>query len=279
MLRRLVHGISRLPWGFLRGLAWVLAGVLTYVVRYRAGVVRDNLARCFPHQPEAWRKKVAHDFYKHFAMVLVESLKTLSMKKEDLIRRVLVDNPEFFKNFRDKGVSGLLLGAHLGNWEWAGIRGSHLTGMTNLAVYFHLKNPEADQVMNKTRRRLSNVGFVVSPKNLYKTLLQAPKPCWTYIIADQSPDREHHVRTLFLGQDTAFYDGPPRLARRLNLAVAYVHAQRLGFGRHKIRFELLAEDVSSLTDQEVMARFAQRLENDIRQHPEQWLWSHRRWKF
>lgn len=279
MLRRITLAVARLPWPLLHMLALVLAFVMAYIVRYRRRVILDNLARCFPETTRAWRRQTMRAFYRHFAMVVVESLKTLAMSKEDLIRRVQMENPEFFKPYRDTGRSGLMLGAHLANWEWAGIRGSHLTGMTNLAVYFHLKNPEADQVLNKTRRRLSNVGFVVTPKNLYRTLMGAPKPCWTYILADQSPDREHHVRVSFMGQETAFYDGPPRIARRLGMTVAYLSAERLGFGLHRIRFEALAENVDNLSDADVMALYARRLEEDIRRHPEQWLWSHRRWKF
>jgi len=279
VLRRLTLAVSRLPWPLLHGLSLVLAFLMTHVVRYRRQVILENLARCFPETTRTWQRQTMRAFYRHFAMVIVESLKTLSMGKEELIRRVQVENPEFFKTYRDGGRSGLMLGAHLANWEWAGIRGSHLTGMTNLAVYFHLKNPEADQVLNKTRRRLSNVGFVVTPKNLYRTLVNAPKPCWTYILADQSPALEHHVRVPFMGHETAFYDGPPRIARRLGMSVAYLSAERLGFGRHRIRFDTLADSVDNLSDAEVMAEYARRLEEDIRRHPEQWLWSHRRWKF
>ncbi|MCX7768756.1 MAG: hypothetical protein N2110_07030 [Flavobacteriales bacterium] len=279
MLSRLILAVARLPWPVLRVLAASLAFLMAHLVRYRRGVILHNLRICFPEKTERWRRATMHNFYRHFAMVLMESIKILAMKKEDLIRRVQVENPEFFKPFREKGISGLMLGAHLGNWEWAGIRGSHLSGMTNLAVYFHLKNPEADQIVNKTRRRLSNVGYVVTPRNLYRTIMSAPKPCWTYLLADQSPSREHHVRVPFFGRETAFYDGPPRIARRLSLAVGYLHCERLGFGRFKIRFVLLAEDVSALTDQQLMAAYAKQLEEDIRHAPAHWLWSHRRWKF
>ena len=97
-------------------------------------------------------------------------------------------------------------------------------------------------------------------------------------ISDQSTwsDKAHWVT--FLGQDTACPPGVDKYARALNAPVFYLNTQRVKRGYYEVTFELIAENPASLPAEEVTKRFMARLETLLHEKPEDWLWSHKRWK-
>jgi KDO2-lipid IV(A) lauroyltransferase len=99
------------------------------------------------------------------------------------------------------------------------------------------------------------------------------------MIADQSPSSPrlaYWVR--FLNQDTATLHGPEKYARVHGLPVLYMDVQKVARGRYTFRFIEIAGDPRSLHTGEITQRFMTMLEEKIREHPEFYLWSHKRWK-
>ena len=99
------------------------------------------------------------------------------------------------------------------------------------------------------------------------------------LIADQNPPRRpdsHWFR--FLNQDTIFFDGGEKLALRCNLPVYFVRMERLQRGRYQMSFDPIYDGVEEVAEYEITERYVRRLEAMICEHPELWMWSHRRWK-
>ena len=82
----------------------------------------------------------------------------------------------------------------------------------------------------------------------------------------------------FLNQDTIFFDGGEKLALRCNLPGYFVRMERLQRGRYQMSFEPIYDGVEEVAQYEITERYVRRLEAMIREHPELWMWSHRRWK-
>ena len=92
-LRWLLLGLSRLPYGVLYIIAEGFYFLLAYVVRYRWSVVVQNLRNSFPEKPAAEIDRICKAFYRHFAQVMVETIKLAHMPDAELKRRVLFRNP------------------------------------------------------------------------------------------------------------------------------------------------------------------------------------------
>ena len=253
--------------------------MLFRVTGYRKSVARENLQRCFPDRDADWQRKTLRAFYKNLSHVLVESLVVFAVSKKTLMKRAVVLNPEVFERMAREGVSALCIGGHVANWEWAGIAIGNASLMHNVAVYLPLKNKYADRIMRETRQRLTKLDTLVPSREIFRALAKAPRPSQTYIVADQSPSREHHHRVMFLGRDTAFFNGPAKMAKKLKLGMIYIEPRRVASGRYEIELKLMFTDASALTEEEITARYAAHLEETIRQNPADWLWSHKRWKF
>jgi|SRR5690606_9687831 len=99
-------------------------------------------------------------------------------------------------------------------------------------------------------------------------------------MADQSPRHEADVLwTNFLHQESKFFTGAEKIARKLDLPVLYVEMQRIKRGYYTARFAILSDEPTKTEKNEITFRYIRALEKTIREHPSDWLWSHKRWKY
>jgi KDO2-lipid IV(A) lauroyltransferase len=98
-------------------------------------------------------------------------------------------------------------------------------------------------------------------------------------ITDQAPPMgEIKYWTRFLNQDTPVYLGAEKIASKYNMAVVFFNIQSVRRGYYTLTCELLFENSKGLPEHLITETHVRRLEEIIRRRPEQWLWSHRRWK-
>lgn len=107
----------------------------------------------------------------------------------------------------------------------------------------------------------------------YKTMISA-----TAFIADQTPRPDNAFWTTFLNQDTPVFWGTERIARKIDYPVVYISVRRLRRGHYSINAEVLCEHPKDTGEGEISTLHTSRLEKDIREQPEIWLWTHKRWK-
>jgi len=99
------------------------------------------------------------------------------------------------------------------------------------------------------------------------------------LAVDQNPSNPLNAHWLnFFGRPTPFVIGPEKAARGSNIPVVFAHFQKHRRGYYKIIFEVANENPQTLAEGELTLQFARHLEAVIRNQPDMWLWSHRRWK-
>ena len=106
-----------------------------------------------------------------------------------------------------------------------------------------------------------------------RTRLTAPA-----FIADQTPAPEKAYWTTFLNQDTPVFTGTGVIAKKLGYPVIYISIQQPRRGYYEMGAEVLGEVPRTMSENDINQLHTERLERDIRQKPDLWLWTHRRWK-
>ena len=281
-LRWLLLALAHLPLTVLYLFAEVIYFLLAYVVRYRWRVVTENLRNSFPEKTPAEIERIGKAFYRHFAQVIIEILKLAAISPTELRQRMRFVNPELMtRHFADKRLV-LSLGSHMGNWEWI-LSGAALEFPGRAAgVYKPLNNLFFESFMRRLRTRLgadavpmlATLRYLVAHRGEGRTLS---------LLTDQAAgpvDRPYW--TDFLNQDTSFYTSADRLAAQLDCAVLYVGIRRVRRGYYEVAFTELPDGrvakVAPAGIFPVTEAFARQLEKDMRASPEQYLWTHRRWK-
>jgi KDO2-lipid IV(A) lauroyltransferase len=98
-------------------------------------------------------------------------------------------------------------------------------------------------------------------------------------LSDQSPPRtELNYFVDFLSQKTAFYDGMEKVARTLNYAVIYLDIKRVNRGFYEVEIIPITHDAKNTKEDFITKEYIRLLEKSIISQPDNWLWSHRRWK-
>jgi len=272
-----IYVISLLPFRLMYILSDFLYIVLYKWIGYRKVVVRNNLVNSFPEKTEKEILKIEKDFYRYFFYLSLEALKTLTISPENVKDRVNFDDNSIFRKFYEKNQSVIIVMGHFGNWELSGARFS-LDSIHQLYVIYHpLNNEYFDGLMYKMRTRLGNKLYTMN--GAYRGMVKNKNNVTaTAFIADQTPSPIGAYWTTFLNQDTPVFVGTAKIARKLDYPIIYITATRVKRGYYKLTSELLIEHPASLTENEISELHTKKLEKDIRENPEIWLWTHRRWK-
>jgi KDO2-lipid IV(A) lauroyltransferase len=247
------------------------------MIGYRKKVVSTNLKNAFPNYSKEELKTIEIKFYKYLCDLILESLKTLTISPKSLKKHVSFSGNEVFDKFKKEDRSVIIVMGHQGNWELGGARFA-LEDIHQLYVIYHpLKNKHFDKLVYFMRTRLGNKLYAM--KDTIRGMLRDRDELnATAFIADQTPSPKGAYWTTFLNQDTPVFTGTAKLSKKLNYPIIYVSVKREKRGLYAMTAELLLENPSDLSEAEISELHTKRLEKDIIECPENWLWSHRRWK-
>lgn len=273
-----LYGISLLPFPLFYLLSDLLCFLLYRVTGYRKKVVMENLRNAFPEKTEEERKRIAAEYYRNLADIMLETLKMLTISEKEVTRRFKMVNPELPESYCREGRSVVAAVGHFGNWEWGSlIQGSYISE-PSIIIYKPLKHPWFDKLFYRMRSRTGAI-LVPMKQTLRKLAGYRNQPTVTIFAADQTPVRNESVYwTTFLNQDTPVFLGIEKIAKMTNSVVCFCNVKRLGRGFYDVTYELLFEEPKNTTEYEITEAHIQRLEQRIREDPAEWLWSHRRWK-
>jgi KDO2-lipid IV(A) lauroyltransferase len=224
LLVPILYLLALLPTRLLYSIADGIAWLLEHVVRYRKAVVFDNLSNSFPGKSELEIRQIAHEFYHHFADVLVENLKASSISKEELMERIMVPGvKEIFQPYWERRQNVVIMLGHSGAWQWAGLVAPSIIPQRLFAFYNPLSNKYFDNFIKKTRARYGM--HLVSMRDYLKHVRGHFDDVSSlhFFLFDQGPTNPKKAYwTTFLHQETGFYFGPAHFAKEHDAAVLYV---------------------------------------------------------
>ncbi len=269
--------LSFLPLWFLRFYT-IKTYILLRLFGYRKSVIKQNLNNSFPNKSTQEKKRISKQFYWHFAQFLTEMIKMFCISKKSIRKRVRFKNKALFQHYYSEGKDVILVLGHYGNWEWGLLATSLLIDHEMVGIYKPLSSSFWNQQIMKLRSRFGAtlVSMKESARYLFK---QGNKSRLIGLIGDQTPTiNEVDYWTTFLNQETAVFSGTEKLAKKLNCPVVFVHIDKIKNGYYEMSFELITENPQAHPEGEITNLHTQKLEEKIKERPELWLWSHRRWK-
>lgn len=271
--------IGRLPLPVLYGFASFCAFLFYYLIPYRKKVIQSNLKNSFPDASKKELNQLTYRFYGYLTDQLVEFFKGVSITKDEMLDRFEIKNEDLVTDFIKKGIPVILVAGHQGNWEWA-IHRLALSKNPHDVIYQKLNNSTFNEFTKQVRSRFGHVNLLEKRESVLLTRERKDIPRVICLASDQAPQKpESAYWTTFLHQETAFFTGMERFARDYKYPVVFAELIRKKRGKYTMTYELLAnEPFEELAPGEIIERFARRLEKSINAYPEQYLWSHRRWK-
>jgi KDO2-lipid IV(A) lauroyltransferase len=252
--------------------------LLITIVPYRKKVIEGNIERSFPNKTKRERAKIKRKFYRHFCDLLAEGIKNLTISKASLTRRFVVKNAEVMYHLYNQKKSVILVSGHYNNWEWLISSQNFLFPHQAMGIGMPMSSKFWDKKINERRMRFGmNVIHSKNFKEEIETNLHHPVAVLT--LGDQSPgDSTKSYWMDFLNQKTAVAFGTEMIAHQFDFAVVYFSTRKLKRGYYEMELVLISDTPKLSSWGELTEAHTQLLEKDIKENPEYWIWSHKRWK-
>jgi len=269
-----------LPTQILYGLSHILKFIAYRVAGYRTGMVKKNLVSSFPGITESEIKRLTGLYYKNLSDIIIEGLWAFTISRRQILKRYRIINPEVLKPFSDTGQSLIGVTGHYSNWEWGSLAASLHTDYNVIAFYKPMSNKYIDRFARWSRSRfgtrLVSIRETSSSFEKYKGVKTLFLMAADQGMPKQFIERAYWVK--FLNHEVPFLHGMEKHARINNLPVLYFDVQREKRGWYTVELTVLTTRPLDLENGRLTELYARKLESVILKKPENWLWSHNRFK-
>ncbi|WP_434051846.1 MAG: lauroyl acyltransferase [Roseibium sp.] len=257
---------------YLMGKSWRLFA--PFNARHKRAL--EHLERAFPSMSAREREQTVRGMWDNLGRVAAETFHIDRLLKQD--HRFEAVGDEITNAVLEGEQACLLVSFHSGNWELcvqpAVRRGVDITG-----VYQALRNPKADKAVRSLRQDLYRGGLLSKGPQTARKILATLKGGG--VVAMMGDLREARgVQVPFFGQMAYANTVPASLARSCHVPIVLGRVVRKK-GVH-FRVEGRAITVPHTQDrqadiQSATAQMHEIFEGWIREHPEQWMWIHKKW--
>lgn len=277
----LIKLLGVLPRSMARGLAAGGAQVLFCMLPKLRKVAEFNLRLAFPEWPEAKRREVKWKMVRNLGWMAAEFARLPKYTKQNIERFVILDGHENFLEGKRRGKGVIYLTGHIGAWELSSFAHA-LYGFPLHYMARPLDNQPLDALVNEYRGLSGNTP--IFKNEAARGMLRILKGTGTVgILADQNTMPQEGAYVDFFGTTACTTTGIARVALHTDAAVVPGYAYwDEKIRKYRLRFEPPVELIrTGDAEQDVVEntqRFTKVIEGIIREHPEQWVWIHARWK-
>ncbi len=265
----------------------LLGKFIYYCLPYRKQVLMENLNIAFGRELNSKQKElIAKGFYSHLVRGFFENISMSWVSIDKLKARIEVRGIDNLMQAAKKKKGILLLTGHLGNWEMSPIAGvlhfQEFRGRLHV-LRRQLVNKQIEKILFN---RYYAVGLDVIPKkNSLNNVMQSLENNDTvaFIMDQYSRPGKEGIEVPFFGKKAGTFKSLAVVARSSNAPILPTASWREPNGKHIMHIGKPIEwQAYDDPDEELFQNtlnFNRILEQFIRQHPDQWLWIHKRWKY
>ncbi|TRO65134.1 lysophospholipid acyltransferase family protein [Christiangramia sabulilitoris] len=272
--------VSILPFRLFYMFSDAIFFLVYYVIGYRRKTVRENLKLVFPDKPEMEINRIEKKFYSHMCDMFLEMIKSISISEKEIAKRFTFTNLDYLRKLESLDKSLIVMCGHYASYEW--INALQLYGLKykTYGIYKKIKNEHFDSLVKKIRGRFGGTLITTQKTTEVIRYNQEHGILGNYgMIADQSPKLSRAKHWIdFMGIKVPVFDGSDRLARKMDMAVVYLHVEKVGRGYYEATLKPITEDAPGEPPHAITKKFVEYLEKQIYKKPEYYLWTHKRWK-
>lgn len=260
-----------------------ILGIIFYKIdKKHAKNTINNLTIAFPNKNEEELNVICINFYKNLGMVFVEIFRLNKYNKKNIDDFVESD-PDALKGiYKKQGI--LLLTAHFGNWELLAKTFS-LKGYLGNVLARPLDNPYIEKILYKLRTNSGNK-VIYNRENAIKNIILAlSKNEIVGFLPDENASKRIGVFVDFFGVKACTMPGMANIAAKTKAPVIPAFMVRLNEGNFKKHKLIIGKplDISYTGNRKtdmmnILKMFNEKIEEIIKQYPDQWFWIHNRWK-
>ena len=247
----------------------------------RREIALENLHHAFKEtKTETEYNEIVVKTFESIGQTMIDLARSKRLSQLKLSNKVNCPDLSAFDIALKNGRGGVITTAHYGNWELAGAWVADLGYPLDIIIKVQ-SNPLVDKYVVSLRSNF-DYGIIQIRNTTLRKVLQSLKQNRFIILAADQHDPSGSLVLDFFGRKASIAKGPATFARKQNCPIIPIVMRRKGFDDYEVittegiypSFELdEKEDIIRMTKE-----YLSFLEDVITKYPEQWMWTHRRWK-
>ncbi len=254
------------------------------VIGFRKKIIQDNLKIAFPEWNEQERNRVGRESVYNMGYAFPEFFAIPNMDEKWLQENVVFEGQENLEHARSFNKGIFFLSLHLGNGD-VGANALALAGQDIYIITKKFKTKWFNDLWFSVRGG-QGVQYIDAhgPNNAFEILKALKKKAGIVFVLDQFMGRPFGIETRFFGKKTGTAYGLALFVQKTKAPVMPIYTYEGKDKKLHVVLEPVMDLSSCVSDDkdetivQMTQAFNDKLEAIIRQHPEQWMWVHRRWK-
>ncbi len=280
IVKGIAKAVSLLPLSWAMALARHWGWMLAHVVRLRRTYVLDTLTRALPETDAKEREHIYNEMCMHQAMNMMEVMRFAGGKNEELNALMEVRGEKHVKQALESGNGALILLAHFGNFDLMGLYASQLFSYPLTIITKTLKNAKLNELWWDMRRK-AGVKEVPSHNSYRACVRVLRKNEIVGFMLDTNRPPAHGIFVDFFGRLASTTPGLAFMAAQTGAPVVPAFMRRTPDGRHILEVLPLIDPPPDRKEETLLSctsAYTKIIEKEVRRHPAQWMWLHKRWK-
>jgi KDO2-lipid IV(A) lauroyltransferase len=240
----------------------------------------ENARIAFPELAEPERREIIAASYTSFGRNVIDFVRAERWGDEELKKHVSIDGMEHVEEALRRGKGVFFASAHIGNFE-LGVRAFATLGMPTLVIARPMRNKLLYARLERARTRNGQVRLVDREQAALSMLRAVKRNHGVGILVDQYVRKSRGVFVPLFGVRCSTTPAIAAIALRTGAAVLSATMHRDGDDHHVVRFAPIEFDPEGEANpvEALTAACNRALEEQIRAHPHEWLWGHRRFRY
>ena len=239
-------------------------------------IIESNIQRAIPNIDNNKLKKIKNLMWNNYGRVFAEYVFMKDFRSGRLSTNIKIQGYEILEEINKKNKQVIFISGHFGNFE---LMAMHLdkSGIELTAIYRPLNNPFLNPIMEKIRKKYICRNQVKKGiGGMKKLILLKKKNYSTAIMVDQRVSQG--IRSKFFNQEAFTTTIPAQLIKKFDIPIVPIYIERTNGINFKMTVNQPINFSKDHSEKEITDELNRLIEKMIMLKPEQWIWSHNRWK-
>lgn len=239
-------------------------------------IIHENIEKAIPKVNSTDLNKITKLMWNNYGRIFAEYIFIKDFRLGKLSENIKIDGQEIIDKLKKNNQQVVFISGHLGNFE---LMAMYLdkTGIKLSAIYRPLNNIFLNKIIESIRKKYICRNQIKKGLGGLKNLISLKKKNFsTALMIDQRVSEG--ILSNFFNQKALTTTIPAQLVKKFNIPIVPVSIERLEGINFKIKIHEPINFPNSNSIQNITDQLNIVLEKMITKRPEQWIWSHNRWK-
>ena len=239
-------------------------------------IIYNNIKRAMPGIDQNNLKNIEHSMWNNYGRIFAEYIFLKDFRYGKLASEVQIEGQEILNDIIENNKQVIFISGHLSNFELMAMF-IEKSGINLSAIYRPLNNIFLNGIMENIRKKYICKNQIKKGLAGLKKLIKLKKKNYSTALMIDQRVSEGILSPLF-NEKALTTTIPAQLVKKFNIPIVPVYIERINGLKFKITINQPLSFPQNLTQQQITDNLNQILEKFILSKPENWIWSHNRWK-